>query len=85
MESYIILNGGEFLNMHASSVAKILDLIVGNVNDKGLLSILPVIDILVQVRIIFLFPICETNFHEKRILMLSLHVRCIYLFIFVYI
>ena len=52
MESYIILNGGEFLNMHASSVAKILDLIVGNVNDKGLLSILPVIDILVQVRLI---------------------------------
>ncbi|KAH0934032.1 hypothetical protein HID58_011149 [Brassica napus] len=48
MESYIILDGGEFLNMHASSVAKILDLIIGNVNDKGLLSILPVIDILVQ-------------------------------------
>lgn len=53
MESYIILDGGEFLNMHSSSVAKILDLIVGNVNDKGLLSILPVIDILVQVRIVW--------------------------------
>lgn len=52
MESYVILDGGEFLNMHSSSVAKILDLIVGNVNDKGLLSILPVIDILVQVRIV---------------------------------
>lgn len=66
MESYIILDGGEFLNMHASSVAKILDLIVGNVNDKGLLSILPVIDILVQVRIISHFPnLCRqaTNFH----------------------
>jgi len=56
MDSYIILDGGEFLNMHASSVAKILDLIVGNVYDKGLLSILPVIDILVQVRIISHFP-----------------------------
>lgn len=49
IESYIILGGTEFLNMHASSVAKLLDLIVGNVNDKGLLSTLPVIDILIQV------------------------------------
>lgn len=62
MESYIILDGGEFLNMHASSVAKILDLIVGNVNDKGLLSILPVIDILVQVRITSPFRIVATGF-----------------------
>lgn len=38
--------------MHASSVAKLLDLIVGNVNDKGLLSTLPVIDILIQVILI---------------------------------
>lgn len=49
MEDYIILGGTEFLRMHASSVAKVLDLIVGNVNDRGLLSTLPVIDILVQV------------------------------------
>ena len=35
--------------MHASSVAKILDLVVGNVNDKGIISTLPVIDILIQV------------------------------------
>lgn len=35
--------------MHASSVAKLLDLIVGNVNDRGLLSTLPAIDILIQV------------------------------------
>ncbi|KAJ6316059.1 hypothetical protein OIU78_019357 [Salix suchowensis] len=48
MEDYIILGGTEFLRMHASSVAKVLDLIVGNVNDRGLLSTLPVIDILVQ-------------------------------------
>lgn len=49
MEDYIILGGVEFLSVHASTVAKILDLIVGNVNDKGLLSTLPVIDILIQV------------------------------------
>ncbi|XP_059427930.1 uncharacterized protein LOC132161765 [Corylus avellana] len=48
IEDYIILGGTEFLNMHASSVAKILDLVVGNVNDKGIISTLPVIDILIQ-------------------------------------
>ncbi|KAM5552603.1 hypothetical protein ABKV19_025032 [Rosa sericea] len=48
IEDYIILGGSEFLSMHASSVAKILDLVVGNVNDRGLLSTLPVIDILIQ-------------------------------------
>lgn len=49
IEDYIILGGADFLQMHASSVARILDLIVGNVNDKGILSTLPVIDTLVQV------------------------------------
>ncbi|KAM3737757.1 hypothetical protein ACB098_09G080300 [Castanea mollissima] len=48
IEDYIILGGTEFLSMHASSVARILDLVVGNVTDKGILSILPVIDILIQ-------------------------------------
>ncbi|KAL5974982.1 hypothetical protein ACLOJK_031658 [Asimina triloba] len=48
LESYIVLGGSEFLNIHASSVAKLLDCIVGNVNDKGLLSTLPIIEILVQ-------------------------------------
>ncbi|KAB1224379.1 Importin-11 [Morella rubra] len=48
IEDYIILGGADFLQMHASSVARILDLIVGNVNDKGILSTLPVIDTLVQ-------------------------------------
>lgn len=49
IEDYIILGGSEFLSVHASNIAKILDLVVGNVNDKGLLSVLPVIDILIQV------------------------------------
>ncbi|KAK9699161.1 hypothetical protein RND81_08G156900 [Saponaria officinalis] len=48
VEDYIILGGAEFLSRHASNVAKLLDMIVGNVNDRGLLSVLPVIDILVQ-------------------------------------
>ncbi|KAJ7950007.1 importin-11 [Quillaja saponaria] len=48
IEDYIILGGSEFLSVHASNIAKILDLVVGNVNERGLLSVLPVIDILVQ-------------------------------------
>lgn len=47
-EAYIILGASDFLSLHASSVAKLLDLVVGNVNDRGLLSILPVIEILIQ-------------------------------------
>ncbi|KZV49653.1 importin-11 [Dorcoceras hygrometricum] len=48
IEAYILLGGIEFLNMHAPTLAKLLDLVVGNVNDRGLLSILPLVDILVQ-------------------------------------
>lgn len=48
IEDCVILGGREFLNLHASNVAKLLDLVVGNVNDRGLLSVIPVIDILVQ-------------------------------------
>ncbi|KAL5710132.1 hypothetical protein ACHQM5_020735 [Ranunculus cassubicifolius] len=48
MESYIILGGTDFLNLHASSVAKLLDSIVENVNDRGLKSTLPLIEILIQ-------------------------------------
>lgn len=49
IEDYIILGGNDFLSMHATNIANILDLVVGNVSDKGLLSILPVVDILIQV------------------------------------
>ncbi|KAG9142525.1 hypothetical protein Leryth_011626 [Lithospermum erythrorhizon] len=48
IEAYIILGGTEFLSLHASSVVKLLDYVVGNVNDKGLRLIFPIIDILVQ-------------------------------------
>jgi len=50
IEDYIILGGNNFLSMHATNIAKILDLVIGNVNDKGILSVLPVVDILIQVR-----------------------------------
>lgn len=49
VEGYIILGGLEFLNMHAPTLAKLLDLVVSNVNDKGLLSVLPLVDVLIQV------------------------------------
>ncbi|XP_042050111.1 importin-11-like isoform X3 [Salvia splendens] len=48
IEGYIVLGGLEFLNMHAQTLSKLLDLVIGNVNDKGLLSILPLVDVLVQ-------------------------------------
>ncbi|KAG6487338.1 hypothetical protein ZIOFF_055924 [Zingiber officinale] len=48
IEEYIIFGGIEFLNRHVSSLAKILDHIVGSVNEKGMLSTLPAIDLLVQ-------------------------------------
>ncbi|XP_057512770.1 uncharacterized protein LOC130794820 isoform X1 [Actinidia eriantha] len=48
IEGYIILGGTDFLSLHPSIVANLLDLVVGNVNDRGLLSILPVIEILIQ-------------------------------------
>ncbi|KAI3473132.1 hypothetical protein Pfo_030424 [Paulownia fortunei] len=48
IEGYMVLGGLEFLNMHAPTLAKVLDLVIGNVNDRGLLSILPLVDVLVQ-------------------------------------
>ncbi|XP_048225600.1 importin-11 isoform X3 [Ricinus communis] len=63
LESYIILGGTEFLTVHASTVAKLLDLIVGNVNDRGLLSILPGIDILIQVIYLGQFKVTYSSLH----------------------
>lgn len=48
IEDYLIFGGTEFLSRHASNLAKLLDGIVANVNDKGILSTLPIIDILIQ-------------------------------------
>ncbi|KAL6508046.1 hypothetical protein OROGR_024241 [Orobanche gracilis] len=48
IEGYIVLGEFEFFNMHAPTLARVLDLVVGNVNDRGLHSILPLVDIIVQ-------------------------------------
>ncbi|CAM6098378.1 unnamed protein product [Calypogeia fissa] len=48
IESYILLGGAEFLRHHAGDVVKILDSVVGNVNEKGMMCTLPVVDTLIQ-------------------------------------
>ena len=47
IECYIFLGGVNFLHLHATGVAKFLDEVVGNINEKGMLSTLPVIEILI--------------------------------------
>ncbi|KAL6570002.1 hypothetical protein OROMI_014516 [Orobanche minor] len=47
IEGYIVLGEFEFFNMHAPTLARVLDLDVGNVNDRGLVSILPLVDVIV--------------------------------------
>lgn len=49
IESYILLGGAEFLRHHASDIVKILDSVVGNVNEKGMICTLPIVDTLIQV------------------------------------
>ncbi|XP_022767781.1 importin-11-like isoform X2 [Durio zibethinus] len=70
-EDYIILGGREFLSMHASNVAKLLDLIVGNVNDRGLLSTLPVIEILVQCFPMEVPPLISSTLQKLVVICLS--------------
>ncbi|KAL6896683.1 hypothetical protein ACP4OV_007255 [Aristida adscensionis] len=52
IEDYTIFSGPDFLKSHGASLASVLDTVVGNVNDKGLLTALPIIDLLIQ-----LFPV----------------------------
>ncbi|KAJ1292538.1 hypothetical protein BS78_02G399200 [Paspalum vaginatum] len=49
IEDYTIFGGSEFLKSHGASLANIIDTIVGNVNDKGLLTTLPIVDLLIQI------------------------------------
>ncbi|WRX24040.1 Importin-beta [Theobroma cacao] len=70
-EAYIILGGREFLSMHASSVAKLLDLIVGNVNDRGLLATFPVIDILIQCFPMDVPPLISSTLQKLLVICLS--------------
>ncbi|KAL5540225.1 hypothetical protein UlMin_044171 [Ulmus minor] len=71
MEDYIILGGMEFLSMHASSVAKILDLIVGNVNDRGLLSTFPIINLLIQCFPMEVPPLINSTLQKLVVICLS--------------
>ncbi|KAF0935950.1 hypothetical protein E2562_037440 [Oryza meyeriana var. granulata] len=48
IEYYIVLVGSDLLQSHATSLESILDTIVGNANDKGLRTTLPIIDLVVQ-------------------------------------
>ncbi|KAJ3682843.1 hypothetical protein LUZ60_013070 [Juncus effusus] len=48
IEDYVILCGAEFLKRHAQALSKVLDIIIANVNDKGLLSTLNIVDLLIQ-------------------------------------
>ncbi|XP_024021108.1 importin-11 [Morus notabilis] len=71
IDDYIILGGMEFLSTHASNVAKLLDLIVGNVNDSGLLSTLPVIDTLIQCFPMEVPPLISSTLRKLMVVCLS--------------
>ncbi|KAJ0089029.1 hypothetical protein Patl1_31375 [Pistacia atlantica] len=71
IEGYIILGGSDFLRMHASNVAKLLDLVVGNVNDRGLLATLPVIDVLIQCFPVEVPPFITSTLQKLIVICLS--------------
>ncbi|XP_057984206.1 uncharacterized protein LOC131168633 [Malania oleifera] len=71
IEDYIILGGSEFLSMHTSTVVKLLDLIVGNVNDRGLLSILPAIELLIQCFPVEIPPLISNTLQKLIVICLS--------------
>ncbi|GAB4833991.1 hypothetical protein Ancab_032243 [Ancistrocladus abbreviatus] len=71
VEDYIVLGGTEFLSKHSSVVAKLLDMIVGNVNDRGLLSVLPVIEILVQCYPTVVPPLISSTLQKLIVICLS--------------
>eukprot|EP00250_Pteridium_aquilinum_P001245 c11455_g1_i1 orf=570-3623(-) len=48
IESYVLLAGAGFLHLHATSVVHILNTVVGNVNEKGMMCSLPVVEMLIQ-------------------------------------
>ncbi|KAG4377753.1 hypothetical protein AAZX31_18G184800 [Glycine max] len=71
IEDYIILGGNNFLSMHATNIAKILDLVIGNVNDKGILSVLPVVDILIQCFPMDVPPLISSTLQKLIVICLS--------------
>ncbi|KAH1155341.1 hypothetical protein GYH30_050593 [Glycine max] len=77
IEDYIILGGNNFLSMHATNIAKILDLVIGNVNDKGILSVLPVVDILIQCFPMDVPPLISSTLQPLNFLLQKLIVICL--------
>lgn len=71
IEDYIILGGMEFLSRHASDVAILIDLIVGNVNDRGLLTTLPVIETLIQCFPMEVPPLINSTLQKLIVVCLS--------------
>ncbi|KAL2330715.1 hypothetical protein Fmac_018296 [Flemingia macrophylla] len=71
IEDYIILGGNDFLSMHATNIAKTLDLVIGNVNNKGLLSVLPVVDILIQCFPMEVPPLISSTLQKLIVICLS--------------
>ena len=59
IESYVLLAGVGFLQLHSTAVAHILNNIVGNVKEKGMMCTLPVIDMLIQVCIFSIWIKCD--------------------------
>ncbi|KAK8518167.1 hypothetical protein V6N12_017325 [Hibiscus sabdariffa] len=70
-EGYIVLGGREFLNMHASRIAILLNYIVGNANDRRLLSTLTVIDILIQCFPMEVPPLISSTLQKLVVICLS--------------
>ncbi|CAI9097268.1 OLC1v1033653C1 [Oldenlandia corymbosa var. corymbosa] len=70
-EGYLVLGGTDFLAMHGSSIPKLLDLVIGNVSDRGLLSILPVIDLLIQCFPVDAPPLISSTLQKLLIICLT--------------
>lgn len=49
--SCVLLGRGEFLAAHGGGLVQILCGFIGNVKDRGMLALLPVMDAVVQVRL----------------------------------
>lgn len=48
IEAYILIGGEEFLHLHGTVVATLLDAVIGNVNHMGMMCTLPIIEMLIQ-------------------------------------
>lgn len=70
-EGYIILGGNDFLSLHASTVARLLNLVVGNVNNRGLLSVFPVVEVLIQCFPVEVPPLISSTLEKLIVICLS--------------